>query len=111
MLLAKDATFEQILHKGSANTATGFSAMMKKDKVAQQAAVDQYFQHWDGKDAKNESAEEREVSLQCLPSGVRWSRLTSSSSGPRLRLRLPHPAVSPPFPYPLTHSPLSTASH
>ncbi|KAF3771097.1 hypothetical protein M406DRAFT_248043 [Cryphonectria parasitica EP155] len=48
-------TFENILHKKTATTDAGFSAMLKKDKEAQQAAVDEYFQHWDNKEAKDET--------------------------------------------------------
>lgn len=49
------------MHKDSANAQGGFSAMMKKDKVAQKAAVDEYFKHWDNKAAKDETEETREV--------------------------------------------------
>lgn len=55
-------TFENIMHKKTAHTAQGFSAMLKKDKEAQQVAVDEYFQHWDNKEAKYETQEDRTVS-------------------------------------------------
>lgn len=35
--------------------------MMGKDPAAQKAAVDEYFKHWDNKDAKMETAETREA--------------------------------------------------
>ena len=38
--------------------------MLKKDKAAQKAAVDEYFKHWDNKAAKDETPEIREVCSQ-----------------------------------------------
>jgi hypothetical protein len=38
--------------------------MLKKDREAQKAAVDDYFQHWDNKDAKSETEATRAVSKQ-----------------------------------------------
>lgn len=57
-------TFENIMHKKTAHMDEGFSAMLKKDKEAQRAAVAEYFQHWDNKEAKNETQEDREVRIQ-----------------------------------------------
>ena len=37
--------------------------MMKKDRTAQKAAVDEYFKHWDNKAAGTETDETREVCL------------------------------------------------
>lgn len=62
--LAGEMTFENIMHKRTAETEAGFSAMLKKDKEAQQVAVDEYFQHWDNKEAKDETEETRAV--RCL---------------------------------------------
>jgi sterol 24-C-methyltransferase len=61
LLLARDATFEKILHRESSNVV-GMSAMMKKNHQAQKAATDQYFQHWDNKTAEKETEETRAVS-------------------------------------------------
>jgi hypothetical protein len=36
-------------------------AMFQKDKAAQQAAVDEYFKHWDNKSAETETEETRKV--------------------------------------------------
>ncbi|KAK1496955.1 hypothetical protein CCUS01_13236 [Colletotrichum cuscutae] len=58
MLLAKDATFEKILHKGTSKDV-GMSAMLKKDYEAQKAATDEYFSHWDNKSAQKETKEDR----------------------------------------------------
>jgi sterol 24-C-methyltransferase len=57
----RDAEFNKAMHKDSANAAPGFRAMMKKDKAAQKAAVDEYFKHWDNKAAKDETPEVREA--------------------------------------------------
>lgn len=62
IVLARDMTFENIMHRKTATTHEGFSAMLNKDKEAQQAAVDQYFQHWDNKEAKDETEADRDVS-------------------------------------------------
>ena len=60
---ARDAAFNKAMHKDSAGAMGGFSAMMKKDKVAQKAAIDEYFKHWDNKTAKDETDADREVCL------------------------------------------------
>lgn len=62
--LARDMTFENVMHKKTATTHKGFSAMLNKDKEAQRAAVAEYFQHWDNKEAKNETEADREVSTK-----------------------------------------------
>lgn len=60
ILLARDAAFGKVLHKES-SSAVGMSAMMKKDHEAQQAASDEYFQHWDNKIAEEETEATRTV--------------------------------------------------
>jgi len=62
----RDAAFNKAMHKDSSNATGGFSAMMKKDSFAQQAAVDGYFKHFDNKTAKDETAEDRAVSENLL---------------------------------------------
>ena len=62
VLLSKDASFDSILHKGTAGSKEGFAAVLKKDKEAHKAAVAEYFQHWDNKDAKSETEAVRAVS-------------------------------------------------
>lgn len=59
----RDAAFNKAMHKNSSTAQGGFSAMLKKDKAAQKAAVDEYFKHWDNKAAKDETPEIREVGL------------------------------------------------
>ena len=60
---SRDAAFNKAMHKDSSAAKGGFSAMMKKDKAAQKAAVDEYFKHWDNKSAKDETPEIREVRI------------------------------------------------
>jgi sterol 24-C-methyltransferase len=60
---SRDAAFNKAMHKDSSKAEGGFRAMMKKDKTAQKAAVDEYFKHWDNKAAKDETDADREVVL------------------------------------------------
>ncbi|KUI71269.1 Sterol 24-C-methyltransferase [Cytospora mali] len=61
VVLARDMTFENIMHRKTATTHEGFSAMLNKDQEAQRVAVAEYFQHWDNKEAKNETEADREA--------------------------------------------------
>ncbi|TLD09552.1 hypothetical protein PspLS_11839 [Pyricularia sp. CBS 133598] len=56
-----DMTFEQVLHKGSSANMGGLSSMLGKDREASKMAINEYFQHWDGKTAKNETTKVREA--------------------------------------------------
>jgi sterol 24-C-methyltransferase len=58
---SRDAEFNKAMHGKSSATRGGMSAMLQKDKAAQQAAVDEYFKHWDGKGAAEETEETRKV--------------------------------------------------
>ena len=58
----RDAAFNKAMHKDSAGAQAGFTAMLKKDKAAQKAAIDEYFKHLDQKAAATETAADREVS-------------------------------------------------
>lgn len=62
VLLAREATFEKILHKNTGTRNVGMAAMLKKDHEAQQAASNDYFRHWDNKTAQVETEEIRAVS-------------------------------------------------
>jgi sterol 24-C-methyltransferase len=57
----RDAAFNQAMHGQSAKQKSTFMAMLSKDSKAQQVAADAYFRHWDNKDAKIETNEDREV--------------------------------------------------
>ncbi|KAI9673242.1 MAG: Delta(24)-sterol C-methyltransferase [Trizodia sp. TS-e1964] len=56
----RDAAFNKALHGKSANENGGLSSMFKKDSKAHEAAVAEYFKHWDGKDAAVETEQTRE---------------------------------------------------
>ncbi|EEP77670.1 sterol 24-C-methyltransferase [Uncinocarpus reesii 1704] len=58
---ARDAAFNKALHGQSASTRGGLRAMMAKDKKAQEAALDEYFKHWDQKPSADETEEIREA--------------------------------------------------
>jgi sterol 24-C-methyltransferase len=58
---SRDAAFNKAMHKDSSKAEGGFRAIVKKDKTAQKAAVDEYFKHWDNKTAKDETDADREV--------------------------------------------------
>jgi sterol 24-C-methyltransferase len=62
----RDAEFAKAMHGKSAEVKGGMRAMLQKDRAAQQAAVDEYFKHWDNKSAAEETEETRKV----RPSGA-----------------------------------------
>lgn len=57
---SRDAAFNKAMHKNSSSAKGGLTALMQKDTVAQKAAVDEYFKHWDNKSAKDETKEDRD---------------------------------------------------
>lgn len=59
---SRDAAFNKAMHGKSAQAKGGIAAMFSKGGAAKQAAVDEYFKHWDNKAAKDETPEERAVS-------------------------------------------------
>lgn len=58
----RDAAFNKAMHGNSAQARGGIAAMFSKGAAAKQAAVDEYFKHWDDKDAKDETEETRAAS-------------------------------------------------
>lgn len=60
---SRDAAFNKALHGNSAQARGGFAAMIGKGNDAKKAAVDEYFKHWDNQAAKDETPEQRAVSL------------------------------------------------
>lgn len=58
---SRDAAFNKAMHGTSAKARGGMTAMLQKDRAAQQAAVDEYFKHWDNKAAADETEETRKV--------------------------------------------------
>ena len=65
---SRDAEFNKAMHGKSAKARGGMTAMLQKDRAAQQAAVDEYFKHWDNKTAADETEETRKVGDECHPS-------------------------------------------
>ena len=61
----RDAAFSQALHGQSAKQKSALAAMLSKDSKAQAAVANAYFHHWDNKDAKVETKEDREVRHPC----------------------------------------------
>ncbi|KAL2827339.1 S-adenosyl-L-methionine-dependent methyltransferase [Aspergillus cavernicola] len=57
----RDAAFNIALHGRSANVRPGLAAMRGKNSKAQEAAVNEYFRHWDNKKAAEETEEIREL--------------------------------------------------
>ena len=58
---SRDAAFNKAMHGTSAKARGGMTGRLQKDKAAQQAAVDEYFKHWDNKAASDETEETRKV--------------------------------------------------
>lgn len=50
----RNSAFDNVLHRSSTNSQGGLRAMMGKNNAAHGAAVDEYFQHWDGKKGRAE---------------------------------------------------------
>ncbi|KAF4119463.1 sterol 24-C-methyltransferase [Geosmithia morbida] len=55
----RDAEFNKAMHGKSAQAKGGIAAMFAKGSAAKQAAVDDYFKHWDNQAAKDETEETR----------------------------------------------------
>ena len=58
---SRDADFNKAMHGKSAQARGGIAAMFSKGSDAKQAAVDEYFKHWDNQAAKDETPEQRAV--------------------------------------------------
>ncbi|KAF2871871.1 S-adenosyl-L-methionine-dependent methyltransferase [Massariosphaeria phaeospora] len=57
----RDASFNKAMHGKSSQEQGGMAAMFRKDKAAHQAAVDEYFKHWDNKAVQDETEETRKA--------------------------------------------------
>jgi len=69
----RDAAFNKALHGSSSQARGGLAAMRNKNTEAQQAAVDEYFKHWDKKPSVEETDMTREVNCcQQWRSGQRY---------------------------------------
>lgn len=56
----RDAAFNKVMHGKSAKERGGLMSMINKDHTAHNAAVDEYFKHWDNKASTDESTEVRQ---------------------------------------------------
>lgn len=59
----RDAAFNKAMHGKTAAQANGIATILFKDSEAKKAALDEYFKHFDGKRAENETDADRKVSL------------------------------------------------
>ena len=59
--LKRDAEFKNALHGKTGQDTNYYRNILGKNKEAQKEAVDEYFKHWDNKDAVDETPEIREV--------------------------------------------------
>lgn len=57
----KKNSFDSVLHQSTGKSQGGIKSMIGKNNEAHSAAVDQYFQHWDGKKAEDETDEIRQA--------------------------------------------------
>lgn len=57
----RDASFNRSMHGKSAKERAGIMSMLQKDPKAHKEALEQYFKHWDSKDAAEETPEIREA--------------------------------------------------
>lgn len=57
----KKNSFDNVLHQKTGQSLGGIKSMIGKNNDAHAAAVDQYFQHWDGKKAEDETDEVRQA--------------------------------------------------
>lgn len=57
---ARNSAFDKVLHGCASESKRGVRAMMGKDNAAHAAAMQEYFQHWDNKDAKDETEDVRQ---------------------------------------------------
>ena len=58
----RDAEFNQAMHGASAQEPSQFMAMLKKDAKAHQLSSDEYWKHWEHREAHTETEHDREVS-------------------------------------------------
>lgn len=56
--VSTSSTFDGALHRGSTNSQ-GLRAISRKDKSLHNFAMNEYFKHWDNKDAENETEDIR----------------------------------------------------
>lgn len=57
----RDAAFNKAMHGKTAGQAPGVATILFKDPEAKKAALDEYFKHFDGKRAEDETEADRKV--------------------------------------------------
>lgn len=57
----RDAAFNKAMHGKTAAQASGIATILFKDPEAKQAALDEYFKHFDNKKAESETDADRKV--------------------------------------------------
>lgn len=57
----RDAAFNKAMHGKTSAQANGIATILFKDPEAKKAALDEYFKHFDGKRAENETEADRKV--------------------------------------------------
>lgn len=57
----RDMAFNKAMHGKTAAQASGVATILFKNPEAKQAALDEYFKHFDNKKADNETAADRKV--------------------------------------------------
>lgn len=68
----RDAAFNKAMHGKTSAQANSIATILFKDPEAKKAALDEYFKHFDGKRAENETEADRKVchdvvERQCRP--------------------------------------------
>lgn len=81
----RDAAFNKAMHGNSATAAGGIRAMFAKGADAKQAAVDEYFKHWDNQAAADETEETRKVRRRPYPCGGGRLTITPRNELPSTR--------------------------
>ncbi|KAK9459079.1 S-adenosyl-L-methionine-dependent methyltransferase [Lipomyces oligophaga] len=59
----QDAEFKTAMHGKDVTNKTGFLSAISKNVDAQQVAVSEYFKHWDNKDTKHETEQDKQTRL------------------------------------------------
>lgn len=57
----RDAAFNKAMHGKASAQASSIATILFKDPEAKKAALDEYFKHFDGKKAENETEADRKV--------------------------------------------------
>lgn len=83
----RDLAFKEVLHGNAATAKGGMSAVLSKNKDAQEAAVGAYFKFWDNKRPENETEQDKKVGYCLLQLQIGYGKdmLTDLGSFERVR--------------------------